>query len=150
MGDLTSRWDLIAVLTVKWMYAARCFLNKKAKKSGSKGLTPVWTWSDCNQHSLVCICAKFLVWLLRSSAAYDWLLLHCLSFFPSLCGITVKARYFYRGDLEWQRHYIWCPHPLDGLTGIGSNQGTIQIFFFPGIVSALLLCECSCSSCIHN
>lgn len=56
------------------------FPKQEGCRSGSEGFTPVCTWSEGNQLSLVCICA-FLVWMLRSSAACDWLLLHCLFFY---------------------------------------------------------------------
>lgn len=94
MRDLTSRWDLITVLTAKRMYPARCFLNKNGNLlSGSKQLTPVciqlFLWGKPYDQIAASICGygsvqNFLVWMLRASAAYEWLLLHCLIFFPVL------------------------------------------------------------------
>lgn len=83
------------------------------------------------------------VWFFFADAAQD-------SFFSS-CETSPEAVSYWEGGLGQQRHCTCQPHPLDGFTGIGSNQGTTQIsFFVPGIVSALLLCGCSCSSCIHD
>lgn len=107
----------------QYLYPTRHSLDKN---------THYWAVLSSESHVVQNATQNLVDRISRADAAPEQLMLRCLFFFSFFGGVSAKAREC-GSNVEWQRHYIWRPHPPDGFTGIGSKSGHHSDIFFFGL-----------------